>query len=100
MTRLRRGLIDINTYTFWLIYQDARENQRILSPLVSLASSLDEASRQLATKKGWELDLINHARNHVWFTTENGVLAQCGVSESPISVLTMQPDHEYLRGLP
>ena len=89
----------MNTYTLWLIYQDNREHADILSPLVSLASSLDEASRQLATKKGWG-ELVNHHRNHVWFTTENGVLAQYGVSESPISVTTTQPDHEYLRGLP
>ena len=84
----RRGLIDMNTYTFWLIYQDRQEHADILSPLVSLASSLDEASRQLATKKGWEVELVNYNRNHVWFTTDNGVLAQYGVSESSTSPTT------------
>ena len=78
----------MNTYTFWLIYQDGQDQADILSPLVSLASSLDEASQQLATKKGWEVDLVNHNRNHVWFTTDNGILAQYGVSESSASPTT------------
>lgn len=96
--KVTQGVYPLKTYTFWLIYQDSREHE-VSSPLMSVATSLDGACKQLASRNGWELDLINHDRKHVWFTTENGDVAQYAVSES-ISVSTTQPDGGCVQELP